>query len=133
LHYLGHQHGIKLGLTVEENLRLAVQLAASVGVSPSLTEQLDATFHLLQLGTHRHTLASALSAGQKRRLALARLWLINKPLWILDEPLTALDKASQELFLQHLEQHLLTGGMCVLSSHQALPITPSHTLKLPLC
>ena len=154
LHYLGHKQGIKLGLTVDENIKLASCLAEQqeachsrlrgndrghrndrgYGNDRSLfNENCESTLQLLNLDSYRYTLAAALSAGQKRRLALARLWITKKPLWILDEPLTALDKTSQEIFQHYLEQHLTMGGMCVLSSHQALPMTPSYTLRLPLC
>jgi len=127
LHYLGHSHGIKLGLTIEENLKLMASLAE---MPISLSCQ-DAILQQLNLHTYQHTLAADLSAGQKRRLALARLWLIHKPLWILDEPLTALDRDSQALFLHHLDQHLTTGGMCILSSHSSLPVVPLVILRLP--
>lgn len=121
LHYLGHTNGIKLGLTVIENMQLACQLA-----SASATQPYDSVLFLLQLHSYKNTLAKYLSAGQKRKLAFARLLLIPKPLWILDEPFTALDTASQEIVLQHLATHLSRQGICILSSHQ--PISFKHAM-----
>lgn len=121
LHYLGHSNGIKSGLTVMENLRLSQQLAASAGPKPDI----DSVLSELQLGAAKHTAAKFLSAGQKRRIALAKLALFHKTIWILDEPLTALDAATQEWFLTQLQRHLQHGGIAVISSHQ--PISSEHT------
>lgn len=119
LHYLGHLHGIKLGLSVRENLDLALHLAGRSTPSMS-TENKDSVLNNLQLLQQQHTLAYRLSAGQKRRLALARLFLIPKPLWLLDEPLTALDDRTQEFFFNRLSNHLEQRGLCILSSHQSI-------------
>src|SRR3990167_292127 len=84
LHYIGHTNGIRLGLTVAENLLLAGEL------SQQTVTNLEATLALLQLTDLQHTQTQFLSAGQKRRVALARLFYIKRKLWILDEPFTAL-------------------------------------------
>src|SRR5262249_35816956 len=98
-----------------------LQLVSSLNIDTLLSK--------LNLHTHKHTLAKYLSAGQQRRLALAKLFLIKKILWLLDEPLTALDVGTQAFFLSQLTAHLHDGGMCVLSSHQ--PITlPEHTCQV---
>jgi heme exporter protein A len=123
LHYIGHANGMKLGLTVAENLRLAAYLAAVYVDEAALQSVLS----LLHLSTHFHTITRDLSAGQKRRLALAKLLLIPKPLWLLDEPFTALDHLTQTLFLEQLKQHLSQGGISLWSTHQPLwfqSITP---------
>lgn len=128
LHYIGHANGIKLGLTVEENLRLASYL------SRQTSHDHDGVLSLLQLANHKFTQANYLSAGQKRRLALAKLFLFPKPLWILDEPFTALDANTQTLFLSHLEQHLKKGGMSIISSHHPINIDAAmQTLRLEEC
>lgn len=61
-----------------------------------------------------------LSAGQQRRVALARLWLTDVPLWILDEPLTALDVAGVDMLTQRMEHHVTQGGIIILTTHQPL-------------
>lgn len=127
VHWVSHQQGIKLGLTVEENIRLALVLAQVK--KPVIAELLS---HL-QLNECRSTLASALSAGQKRRLALLRLFCIPKNIWLLDEPITALDKGIQKFFEEKLAQHLNEGGMCILSSHQSINIKPTYTLGMSPC
>lgn len=125
LHYLGHTNGIRLGLTVAENLRLTSELAQQV--SPNLQK----TVSLLQLDAQLHTQTQFLSAGQKRRAALARLWLIPRRLWILDEPLTSLDMHTQEILLHKIERHLAEGGMCIMTSHQPLLLQRTiHRLNL---
>ena len=118
LHYVGHTNGIKLGLTVVENLQLAAHLTGFVfsGKFESLLTQ-------LQLNAHKNTPAKYLSTGQKRRLALAKLFLIPKRLWILDEPFTALDTETQLFFTSSLEAHLQQGGMAIISSHHPMNMT----------
>ncbi|RDI46588.1 heme exporter protein A [Aquicella lusitana] len=130
LHYVGHPNGIKTGLTVTENLRLICQL----GLSTSAIAY-DTVLSMLQLDGDKNTQAKFLSAGQKRRLALAKLFLVWKPLWLLDEPLTALDHQTQQLFLFHLENHLQKGGIAVISSHHAIAVKSSgvQTLRLQPC
>ncbi|OGT60585.1 MAG: heme ABC exporter, ATP-binding protein CcmA [Gammaproteobacteria bacterium RIFCSPHIGHO2_12_FULL_45_12] len=130
LHFIGHPNGLKPKLTVSENLKLTSQLQLTP-VCPPLTDILTA----LQLTNHQHTLAHELSAGQKRRVALARLLLVPKKLWLLDEPLTALDTTTQHFFLTCLTQHLQQGGMAVISSHHpiTLPHVSPQTIRLPSC
>lgn len=127
LHYLGHLNGIKLGLTVRENLQLAHKLHAN---------QTQLSFHTilssLQLTDYENTLAAHLSAGQKRRLALARIFLFPKPVWMLDEPLTALDSSSQLFFLSQLTMHLQTGGIALISSHHAIQVEKAMITSLRL-
>lgn len=127
LHYLGHTNGIKWGLTVEENIRLTQQRL----LQPD-TLSIDEILTELQLDTFKHTLASELSAGQKRRIALAKLFLFPKSLWIVDEPFTSLDVGTQTLFLAKLRQHLQQGGMAVMSSHHSLPATDFAVKQLRL-
>lgn len=121
LHYIGHANGIRLGLTVAENLQLAGNLAQH-----PITE-IEATLGLLQLNEQQHKQTQFLSAGQKRRTALARLFLIPRSLWILDEPLTSLDIATQKILLNKIEEHLAGGGMCVMTSHQ--PVELDHHVQ----
>lgn len=129
LHYIGHSNGIKLGLTVLENLQLASHLTHGISTT------IDNTLAELQLDEHKHSLAKYLSAGQKRRLALARLFLLPKTFWILDEPLTALDTHLQALFSAKLTAHLQQGGIAVISSHHPIAVTAAalHTVRLSAC
>lgn len=130
LHFLGHTNGIKCGLTIDENLSLAAHLHQR-WINPS---QLNDTLALLQLTLQRHTHARYLSAGQKRRIALAKLFLLPKKVWILDEPLTALDTHTQTLFLERLDTHLEQGGIAVVSSHHAFHLRHDlQTLRLSAC
>jgi heme exporter protein A len=130
LHYIGHTNGIKPGLTVHENLKLAghLRLTASPGNLSTILTQ-------LQLHNHQQTLARFLSAGQKRRLALAKLFLFPRPLWILDEPLTALDANTQTFFLSCLEEHLHNSGIAIVSSHHPIHFNKAivKSLRLELC
>ena len=76
--------------------------------------------------------ARVLSQGQRRRLALARLWLDQRPLWVLDEPFTALDVHATALLENRLEQHLTGGGMVVLTTHQLPSIAETFLRVLSL-
>ncbi|MBL4260302.1 cytochrome c biogenesis heme-transporting ATPase CcmA [Vibrio fluvialis] len=112
--FLGHQTGVKRELTALENLRF-YQAVHAAG-----TQEEDLYQALTQVGLagREDVPVGQLSAGQQRRVALARLWLSRQKLWILDEPLTAIDKQGvkvlEALFLQHAEQ----GGIVVLTTHQ---------------
>jgi heme exporter protein A len=128
-HYLGHHNGIKTGLSVKENLNLSQHLALAANA------ELETCLTLLNLQQHANTKAAHLSAGQQRRLALAKLFILPKPLWILDEPLTALDQASQKIILQALKKHSEQGGMSIITSHHSLSLDVSNlkTLRLSAC
>lgn len=108
--YAGHADGIKPALSVGEILRFWCSL---YGAQENTLPALEA----LNLSSLRNRPAGTLSAGQKRRLALARLLVINRPLWVLDEPTAALDTASVALFAQVVEGHLQRGGGVLFSTH----------------
>lgn len=115
LAYLAHTNALKPDLTALENLRYAVGLrrAAAPG-------ELSQMLHRLQIPMCADLPARALSAGQKRRLALARVLLTQAPLWILDEPITNLDVAGIALFEACMAEHLAAGGMILTAAHQML-------------
>jgi len=135
--YVGHLDGVQGDLTPLENLTAFGCLA---GTKVALNrEQLDdraaarervegkrhgcssgpeAALERMGLAAYRSFPAKILSQGQKRRLALARLLVVRKPLWILDEPFTALDVRSCRLMAELLSEHLAHGGIAVISSHQ---------------
>jgi heme exporter protein A len=119
--YLGHQDAIKPGLTALENLAFAAHIG---GGNP--TDALSA----VGLAPLANLPARMLSAGQKRRLALARLTLLNAPLWLLDEPTLGLDTAAVDRFGATLTAHRKTGGIIVAATHLPLPIEAPETLQL---
>lgn len=120
--YTAHLDGIKAVLTVEENLRFW----ASVFETERVEEALDA-FELQGLRTRP---AGMLSAGQKRRLGLARLVVTGRPIWVLDEPTVSLDAASVAMFGKVIRTHLGGGGMALLATHIDLGLEEAETLEL---
>lgn len=119
LTYVGHQLSLNLDLTAEENLEFILKLR---GQFPKKSE-IKEVFKLLDL-PERARPVRFYSAGQKRRVALSRLWLEEAPLWILDEPFTALDVDSIALLEEKMKAHLAKGGGIIFTSHQA----PSETV-----
>lgn len=115
LAYLAHVNGLKTDLTAQENLRFGVSIRRAVS-----TEELRETLRLLHVESCADLPVRALSAGQKRRVALARVMLTRAPLWILDEPITNLDKAGIALFEARIAEHMRAGGMILTAAHQLL-------------
>ena len=114
-HYLGHLDAFKPALTVRENIEFWIHYLAGPGdAASSLTP--------VGLGPLAHLPAAYLSAGQRRRLSLARLIAIPRPLWLLDEPTSALDSAGQEMLASLMRQHLAGGGLIVAATHGPLGI-----------
>ena len=109
--YVGHQDGVKKELTVLENLKVSLALGQCGRYS---IPQALAKVHL---SDYDDVLVQALSAGQKRRLSLARLLVTHNILWILDEPFTSLDKQGIALIETLMSEHCASGGMIVLTSH----------------
>ena len=126
LTYSGHLAGIKDDLSAEENLRGALALAAS----PVTAAQAHAALDEVGLGRRRLLPARRLSAGQRRRIGLARLMLDPAPIWILDEPLTALDDEGQALFARTLSRHIDRGGLALVATHHDLALAPARVLRL---
>lgn len=113
LQYVGHHDGIKLDLTASENLVFHGALNGDTG--PAAVDTALARVGLAGAAT---LAARRLSAGQRRRLALARLALCPVPLWLLDEPLTALDRDGRALFGALLDGHTAIGGITVMATHE---------------
>ena len=120
--YIGHHDGVKRDLTCLENLRLVQAMGKPSGLD------LDLVLERVNLFRYGDTPVSNLSAGQKRRLALARLIATDSKLWILDEPFTSLDKASMAMFSAVFESHLQQQGMIVMTSHHDISL-PQQSLQ----
>jgi heme exporter protein A len=121
--YASHADGIKAALTVTENLKFWADVHGTAWVSPALEEVL-AAFDLADL---RDRLGGTLSAGQKRRLGLARLAVIGRMVLFLDEPTVSLDALSVKLFADWLrDQHLAHGGCAVIATHIDLGLEASE-------
>jgi len=123
--YLGHAPGIKAGLSPLENLRWYQALSGG-------SQRGDIIAALAQVGLkgYEHLPAYQLSAGQLRRVALARLYLSQALLWILDEPFTAIDKAGVAALEQRLDEHSKAGGAVIFTSHQEVQLPGLQSLDL---
>jgi heme exporter protein A len=115
-HYLGHRDALKPALSVAENLAFWADFLGG--------ERVDFAESLATVGlAHATDLpAGFLSAGQRRRLSLARLLTVRRPVWLLDEPTNALDVAGQDMFGRLMREHLSRGGMIVAATHAPLGI-----------
>ncbi len=115
LHWLGHRNALNPALTPIENLSFwcGLNSVKESGIVPALER--------LGVGKQRHRACRTLSAGQKRRTALARLLLSQRSLWLLDEPLDGLDTQGLTLFAELLREQQQRGGAAVVTSHQPLP------------
>ena len=120
--YAGHSDGLKSTLTVAENLAFWAAIYGGADIHRATLA--------LDLAALAHRRAGELSAGQKRRLGLARLLVTGRPLWLLDEPTVSLDAASVELFAAVVRQHLSTGGAAIIASHVALGLPEAQVLEL---
>ncbi len=129
VHYLGYEDGLKPTLTVGENLAFWAAMLGTPGPRPTPALSPDAALGAFGIGRLRDLPAAYLSAGQKRRVALARLLLAPRPIWLLDEPLIALDAAAQAGLAATMGDHLATGGAILLASHQPLAL-PHRTFDL---
>jgi heme exporter protein A len=115
-HYLGHRDALKPALTVLENLAFWRDFLGG--------ERCEAADILAQVGLDHaaHLPAAFLSAGQRRRLSIARLLAVWRPIWLLDEPTSALDAAGHQLFVGLMNSHLARGGLIIAATHTPLGI-----------
>lgn len=128
LTYLGHLNGLKEDLTALENLQANARLAGNDVSDASALAALTA----IGIARCANLPARVLSQGQKRRVALAGLWLAKTRLWILDEPFAALDVASIDVLAARLSEHLAHGGMAILTTHQDVAVNAQSTQTLRL-
>ncbi|MBZ8118637.1 heme ABC exporter ATP-binding protein CcmA [Roseovarius sp. LXJ103] len=120
--YAGHADGIKPTLTVAENLAFWAQIFGTFGIDAAL-----AAYELTPLADRA---AGALSAGQKRRLGLARLLVTGRPLWVLDEPTVSLDTHATGLFAAAIRAHLAGGGAALMATHIDLRLAETAILDI---
>ncbi len=132
IHYVGHLDAIKPALSVVENLAFwarllegeeVAALAGRAAIDP------PAALDAMGIGPLADFPAAILSAGQRRRLSLARLLVAARPVWLLDEPTTALDTDGQACLFAMVERHLSSGGLALIATHVDLPL-PAATLTL---
>ena len=116
-HYLGHRDAMKPALTVTENLTFWADFLGGEATSPADCIEAVGLGHAAALP------AGFLSAGQRRRLSIARLLAVKRPIWLLDEPTSALDASSQRIFAGLMTAHLQDGGMIVAATHAPLGIS----------
>lgn len=128
LTYIGHLNGLKDDLTALENLQISARLAGGEVTSKQALVALKA----IGIARCANLPVRVLSQGQKRRVALAMLWLTQSQLWILDEPFAALDVASTEVLASRLGEHMANGGMTIITTHQDVAIQALSTQTLRL-
>jgi len=126
LAWLGHLEGLKGDLSVRENLLVAERLRGA----PPAEDRLDGVLLAFDLVALAARAVRTLSAGQRRRVALARVVLSQAPLWLLDEPLNALDAPAQTAFRTILQKHLAAGGLAIAATHADLGMAAARTLEL---
>ena len=124
VHYVGHQDALKPSLSVNENLAF---WAHFLGGEPAKG---DAALAAVGLDGLARLPASYLSAGQRRRLSLARLIAVDRPVWLLDEPTTALDTVGQTMLAQLMRAHLANGGLILAAAHGPIGLDRAKELRL---
>ncbi len=125
VNYIGHKSAVALPLTPEENLYFS---SRAYKRKRSISDALSA----VNLLHKQKTPASFLSAGQIRRIALAKLFLLDTTIWLLDEPYTALDSKGIAWLQQHIEEHLAENGIVIMTSHQAHGIKAASAQEIRL-
>jgi len=123
-HYLGHQDALKPSLSVVENLRFWTNFLGSGDAG------LDEPLAALGLDALADLPAGYLSAGQRRRLSIARLLAVKRPIWLLDEPTSTLDATARERLTGLMRDHLAASGMILAATHGDLGLTGAQELRL---
>jgi heme exporter protein A len=119
-HYLGHHDAVKPSLSVAENLSF---WAAFFGAG---TAKVQDALESVGLGAIADLPAAYLSAGQRRRLSIARLLAVKRPIWLLDEPASTLDAAGKDRLTVFMQSHLASGGLIVVATHAALGVSAAE-------
>lgn len=123
-HLVGHRDGLKTALTAEENLAFAQAVLGQPAATPAEALAVVGLAHAATLPV------GYLSAGQRRRVALARLLVAARPFWLLDEPMSALDVASQAMLTGLMRAHLAQGGAILAATHGPLGIEEARELRI---
>jgi len=123
-HYVGHQDAVKPSLTVGENLQFWARYLGAV------EQPVEPALQAVDLAPLVNLPAAYLSAGQRRRLSIARLAAVSRPLWLLDEPTSALDVQSQNRLADLMRSHLASGGMIVAAAHGPIGLESPRELKM---
>ena len=119
--WMAHRVGFKADLTLVENLKFESHLRSQSGAD------FEGVLERLDIGRLKRLPLRSLSAGQQRRVALARMLLSRVPLWLMDEPFTNLDREGRTLVMQLTSEHLAQGGMCIMAAHQDVEIDADVT------
>jgi heme exporter protein A len=114
--WMAHRVGLKADLTLVENLKFEAHLRAQSG------KDFDEVLHRLGIDRLKSLPLRSLSAGQQRRVALARMLMSRVPLWLMDEPFTNLDREGRSLVMELTTEHLDSDGMCIMAAHQDIEI-----------
>ncbi len=123
--WLAHRTGLKGDLTLVENLGFESSLRAQSSID------VESVYERLGISRLKKLILRSLSAGQQRRVALARMLLADVPLWFMDEPFTNLDREGRALVIELVEDHLAKGGMCVMAAHQDVELkAPVNRVKI---
>jgi heme exporter protein A len=122
-HYLGHQDALKPSLSVGENLRFWTEFLGTRG-------DIESALNAVELAPLTDLPAAYLSAGQRRRLSIARLIAVPRVIWLLDEPTSALDAPSQKRLADLMRTHLTGGGMIIAAAHGPIGLERARELKL---
>jgi heme exporter protein A len=128
-HYFGHADALKPALTLRETLRFWGTVYRQQGRVP-LDPDFDESAGRVGLGHALDLPVGVFSAGQRRRVGLARLLISPRPLWLLDEPTSSLDRDGEALLGSVMQDHLAAGGLIVAATHQELPVRADQTLDL---
>jgi heme exporter protein A len=127
-HYLGHRNAMKRELSVEENLDFWKRFLGDLPGGAGMT--VEAATHAVGLGGIAHLPFGYLSAGQQRRMAMAKLLVSWRPVWILDEPTAALDVAAETMFAGLVNSHIRSGGIALAATHQPLGLGVTRELHM---
>lgn len=127
-HYLGHRNAMKRELTVEENLAFWADFMGRQDAGPGL--DIEEAADAVGLSGLTHLPFGYLSAGQQRRMAMAKLLIAPRPVWILDEPTAALDVKADAMFAGLCQAHLAKDGMLIAATHQPLGIENAKSLVM---
>ena len=123
--WMAHRVGFKADLTLVENLKFEAKLRPQSG------RDIEEVYARLGIQRLKRLPLRSLSAGQQRRVALARMLLADAELWLMDEPFTNLDRDGRSLVIELVQEHLADGGMCIMAAHQDVEISATmHRIQL---